>query len=333
VPLASVLPLVLAAAVAPGWSLVVWTAVLFFGTEAITGQAIEPVLYGRSTGLSPAAVIIAAIFWTWLWGPIGLLLSTPLTLCMVVLGRHFKRLEFLAVLLGDRPALSPVESFYQRMLAGDPDEAEDQAEILLRDMPLSSYYDESALPGLQLAAADAARGVLRTEQIDRLMQAAEALMHDLDDHDDGNTQQERLRAGGKGAVSSVDIPDPPCDWAPDVPILCVAGRGPLDAAPAAMLAQLLGKHGLVARALPHDAVSRTQAGNLDAEGFAMLCIVYLEIIGTPAHLRFLLRRLRQRFPGRPILVGLWPAPDEIVRDARLRESIGADYYAGSLRQA
>ena len=80
-------------------------------------------VYGHSTGLSPVAVMIAAIFWTWLWGPIGLILSTPLTLCLVVLGRHFERLEFLDVMLGDRPALSPVESFYQRMLAGDPDEA------------------------------------------------------------------------------------------------------------------------------------------------------------------------------------------------------------------
>ena len=116
---------------------------LFLVVEPIMGYAVEPLVYGHSTGLSPVAVIVAAIFWTWLWGPIGLILSTPLTLCLVVLGRHVKRLEFLDVLLGDRPALTPVESFYQRMLAGDPDEALDQAETLLRDRSLSSYMTRS----------------------------------------------------------------------------------------------------------------------------------------------------------------------------------------------
>ena len=98
------------------------------------GQVVEPLVYGHSTGLSPFAVVLAATFWTWLWGPIGLILSTPLTLCLVVLGRHVARLEFFDVLLGDRPALTPVESFYQRMLAGDPDEVRDQAEVLLKEL-------------------------------------------------------------------------------------------------------------------------------------------------------------------------------------------------------
>ena len=147
-PLAAVLPLALAAAVDPGWSMVLWTAALYAVVEAIMGQVVEPLLYGHSTGLSPFSVVVAATFWTWLWGPIGLILSTPLTLCLVVLGRHVERLEFLDVILGDRPPLTPVESFYQRMLAGDPDEARDQAELLLKDRSLSSYYDEVALKGL-----------------------------------------------------------------------------------------------------------------------------------------------------------------------------------------
>ena len=87
------------------------------------GHVIEPLVYGKSTGLSPFAVVISAIFWTWMWGPVGLLIATPLTLCLVVLGRHVERLEFLDVLLGDRPALTPAENLYQRMLVGDPDEA------------------------------------------------------------------------------------------------------------------------------------------------------------------------------------------------------------------
>ncbi len=116
--IAAVLPAALAAAVSPHWSMVVWTLGLFTVTESITGQVIEPMVYGHSTGLSPVAVVIAAIFWSWLWGPIGLIISTPLTLCLVVLGRHVDRLGFLEVLLGDRPALTPIENFYQRLLAG-----------------------------------------------------------------------------------------------------------------------------------------------------------------------------------------------------------------------
>ena len=152
-PLSAMMPLTLAAAIDPGWSPLLWTASLYLVVEPIMGQAVEPLLYGRSTGLSPFAVVVAATFWTWLWGPIGLILSTPLTLCLVVLGRHVARLEFLDVLLGDRPALTSVESFYQRMLAGDPDEVHDHAEILLKQMSLSSYYDDVALKGLRLAAS------------------------------------------------------------------------------------------------------------------------------------------------------------------------------------
>ena len=102
-PLSALLPLTLAAAVDPGWSMVVWTAALYAVVEAIVGQAVEPLLYGPSTGLSPFSVVVAATFWTWLWGLVGLILSTPLTLCLVVLGRHVERLEFLNIILGDRP--------------------------------------------------------------------------------------------------------------------------------------------------------------------------------------------------------------------------------------
>ena len=152
-------PILLAAAVDPSWSLTLWVAALFLVTEPIIGQLVEPMLYGRSTGLSPISVVISAIFWGWLWGPVGLILSTPLTLCLVVLGRHVKQLEFLNVLFGDRPALTRVENFYQRVLAGDPDEVQEHAEELLKEMSLSSYYDEVALKGLELAARDLARGV------------------------------------------------------------------------------------------------------------------------------------------------------------------------------
>ena len=111
---------------------------------------------------------MAAAFWTWLWGPVGLLLWTPLTLCLVVLGRHAERLKFLDILLGDQPALTQQENFYQRMLANDPDEAARQAEEFLKDNPLSAYYDEVAVGGLALAQLDVNRGVLEHERRERI---------------------------------------------------------------------------------------------------------------------------------------------------------------------
>ena len=141
-------------------------------------------LYGRSAGLSPISVVISAIFWGWLWGPVGLIFSTSLTLCLVVLGRHVEQLEFLNVLFGDRPALTRIQNFYQRVLAGDPDEVQEHAEELLKEMSLSSYYDEIALKGLELAGRDLVRGVLTRPEVDRIKNAVTTLVGELADYDD-----------------------------------------------------------------------------------------------------------------------------------------------------
>jgi len=345
-PLAALLPLVLAAAVDPGWSTLLETAALYLVAGPMANQVLEPLLYGRSTGLSPASVVVAATFWTWLWGPIGLILSTPLTLCLVVLGRHVKRLEFLDVLLGDRPALSPVESFYQRMLAGDPDEAGDQAEILLKKMPLSSYYDEVAMQGLQLAVQDVRRGVLAPERLDRMRRSVETMVQDLDEHEDVQPPEPAEDDAVAPPLASRDTPrspppqgelppapELPAAWRSPQAVLCVAGRGRFDESVAAMLAQLLGKHGIGARVIPHDQVARDRLTTLDLDGVAMICLCYVEIAGSPAQLRYLLRRLHQRLSEQKVLVGIWPADDPMLSDARERASLGIDHATGSLRQS
>ncbi|MFC0408426.1 AI-2E family transporter [Roseomonas elaeocarpi] len=347
--LAAVLPMALAAGVDPGWSMLIWTAALFFVTEPIIGQVIEPLVYGHSTGLSPVSVIVAAIFWTWIWGPIGLILSTPLTLCLVVLGRHVERLEFLDVMLGDRPALTPSENFYQRMLAGDADEAQAQAETLLEERSLSSYYDEVALKGLQLAANDRQRGVVSDEKLRQLTETTTTLIDSLAEHEDEDPPSSAKAAKAapqEKSVAEKAIPRRPAPslvlpppeqrsetWRGTAPVLCLAGRGPLDDAASAMLAQLLDKHGLGARTAPHEAASRANLPSLDLGGVAMICVSYLELTGNPAHLRYLVRRLRQRAPKTPILVGLWPADDAVFSDAQLRDILGADHYVSSLADA
>ncbi|KMO31020.1 membrane protein [Methylobacterium variabile] len=344
--LSALLPLALAAAVDPGWNMVLATAILFIVLEPLVGQFIEPLLYGHSTGLSPFAVLVSALFWTWLWGPVGLLLSTPLTVCLVVLGRHVDKLEFLDVLFGDRPALTPVENFYQRMLADDPDEAQELAEAILAECSLSSYYDEVALKGLQLAASDARRGVLTEDQLERIRIGIAQLIEDLADRDDAApatrptlagrllpSRAEEMPCEAAPAVPDAPAPDAlPEAWRREGAVLCVAGRGPLDEAASMMLAQLLAKRGFGTRVVPFEAVSRSEIGSLEADEARMICISYLEISGTPAHLRYLVQRVRRRAPKAQILVGLWPTDDAVLSDPGARASLGADHYAVSLRE-
>lgn len=346
--ISALLPVALAAGVAPGWSMPLWTLGLFVVAEGVTGQAIEPLVYGHSTGLSPFSVIVAAIFWSWVWGPVGLILSTPLTLCLVVLGRHIDRLEFLDVLLGDTPALTPTQSFYQRLLAGDPDEVLEEAERTLKQRSLSTYYDEVALKGLQLAAKDSQRGVLTHGQLDHVKRTIKALVHDLAGHDDAAPKAKAAQPDDTAlapAPERRELPDNPTpdgvaparadlppSWQGEAPVLCIAGRGPLDEAASAMLVQLLGKHGMDARLTPYEAASREQVDLLDVGGVAMVCISYLDISGSPAHLRYLMQRLRRKLPqGTPILVGLWPTGEAALTDRMVQTEIGADHFTSSLR--
>ena len=344
-PLSAIMPLTLAAAVDPGWSRLLWTASLYLVVESIMGQAVEPLLYGRSTGLSPFAVVVAATFWTWLWGPIGLILSTPVTLCLVVLGRHVARLEFLDVLLGDRPALTSVESFYQRMLAGDHDEVHDHAEILLKQRSLSSYYDDVALKGLRLAVIDADRGVLTPGHLERIRASIQSLIEDLDDYEDPQSPQTRADVAA-ASDTDLDVPrhlataglvpaslDFAPSWSGAAPVMCIAGRGLLDEAVSTMLAQLLDKQGIASRVVPNAATTRAAIGKLDMGGVAMVCISCLDLSGSVSHLRYLTRRLRWRLPPDvPILVGLWPNEEDPAQGERLRAAVGADYYATSLHE-
>ncbi|WP_083671885.1 AI-2E family transporter [Sphingomonas montana] len=315
--LAAVAPIALAAAIDPGWGTAIAVALLFVIVEPLVGYVVEPYLYGHSTGLSPVSVIVAAVFWTWIWGPIGLILSTPLTLCLVVMGRHVKSLEFFDVMLGDRPALSAVDSFYQRILADNPDEALAQAELLLTDRTLERYYDDVVLPGLRLAGIDHARGTIDRARADRMTDAMLALVGDLQDHRDGPSS---------GAVI-------PTEAAPPGIVACVTGRGPFDEAAAAMLTQLLGRRGIATRRVTHAAVSRAAIGTLDLSGVAVVALCHLDLAGTPAHLRYLVRRVRQRAPDARIVVGLWAAGDPVPDDAEAARQVGGDDHVATFAAA
>ncbi|HLJ64016.1 MAG TPA: AI-2E family transporter [Stellaceae bacterium] len=302
--IAASFPATLALAVDPGWSMLLWTLALFLVIEPIAGQVVEPVVYGNSTGLSAVAVVVAAAFWTWLWGPIGLLLSTPLTLCLAVLGRHVERLEFLAILLGDQPALSPEENFYQRLLANNPDEAAYQAQAFLKENnPLVVYYDKVVIKALALAQRDINRGALDHERRTQIKETIDEVIDDLADH-------------ASASPGSREV-------------LCIAGRSSLDEAVAAMLAQLLGA---VAHLVNVRDVMAAVPSALDVHGAKIACLSYLEPTGF-TNARYLVRRLRRKLPETKILVGFWTmTQDEVRRRDALKET-GADIVVTTLEDA
>jgi predicted PurR-regulated permease PerM len=345
--IAAAFPLALAVAVDPGWSMLLWTLALFLVVEPVTGQLIEPLVYGRSTGLSPVAVVASATFWTALWGPLGLVLATPLTVCLVVLGRHVERLEFLDVMFGDRPALSPPEIFYQRMLAGDPTEAAEKAEQFLKERSLASYYDEVALKGLQLAQADAERGALDQERLTKIRDAVGEFAGDLADRDDRpppKAANPTTDAEASSAVDSVaenaehenlpvlDRESLPAEWQGEHPVLCVAGRTLIDEAAAIMLAQLATAHGLPARVEAAAALSTSNVFRLETTGVAVVCLVYLDA-GGAAHMRYSVRRLRRKLPKATIILGCWLKDVEPAALELLRDGAKADLVAASMADA
>jgi predicted PurR-regulated permease PerM len=344
--IAAAFPLALSLAVDPTWSMLLWTLALFIVVEPIVGHVIEPMVYGHSTGLSPVAVVASATFWTALWGPIGLVLATPLTVCLVVLGRHVERLEFLDVMFGDRPALSPPEIFYQRMLAGDPTEASEKAEEFLKERSLTSYYDEVALKGLQLAQADAERGALDHERLTKIRDAVSEFANNISDQDDRPLPKvnSTTDAEATSAVETVadDAPyenlpilskkDLPPEWQGEHPVLCVAGRSLIDEAAAIMLGQLSTSHGIAARVEAAEVLSTANVFRLETTGVAIVCLIYMDASG-PAHMRYSVRRLRRKVPEAIIVLGCWMKDIGPGALEKLRDSAKADLAAASLGEA
>ena len=302
--IAAALPLALAAAVDPGWTMVAETAMLFVVLEGIMGQVVEPRLFGHTTGMSPLAIIVAAAFWTLIWGAPGLLLSTPITACLVVLGRHVESLNFIELMLGDKPPLSPVQSFYQRILASDPDEVSFQAEALLKDMPLLEYYEGVALPALALAQVDVTRGVLERARQVEVCESVERVVGDLSDHVDVEDTDVESEFPGV-APDSVGASDSDARSVENAgKVLCLAGRTPLDQAACAILVQLLERKNIPTLISGSEALTTAGIFGLKSDGVHAICIFYLDHRSL-ASVRYSVRRLRKKFANVPIAVCLW----------------------------
>jgi hypothetical protein len=244
-------------------------------------------------------------------------MSTPLTVCLVVLGRHVPQLGFFDVLLGDEPALTPELRFYQRLLARDPDEATELAEEYLEDGSLDKLYDSIILPALGYAEQDRLRGSLDRATVQEIAEDTVGVIDEL-------AEEQDLLSDGHAGETAGGVTTPAA-------ILFIGARNGLDEAAAAMLAHLLARRG--ARTVPRAAISGKNLARLETEGIALICLSYVNP-GATQHAQRTLRRLRQHFgPEVRIMVGMWTAGPSAEATEELLQATGADLVATSLRQA
>lgn len=318
--IAAVFPITLAFVVDPGWSMLLWTLALILTLELISNNIVEPWLYGASTGMTPMAVILAAIFWTLLWGTPGLILATPLTVCLVVMGRYVPRLAFIEVLLGSEPVLTAEERLYQRLLAGDIEEAVELAEAEVAASSLQEFHDNTALAALRLAESARKSGSSiedRQKVADGMRMLVEELRVIID------RQREGRQDGG-----TLDVPL----QAEGAAILCIGGRGALDTVAALLLAHLLESRGIHTRLLPATAITLDAISSLDLTGVKAVCLSYLSP-RPRTYARFVVRRLKARSPGLKVVLGAWNPEVQNNGGVDLLAETGADALAGRLNAA
>ncbi|HET9936671.1 MAG TPA: AI-2E family transporter [Methyloceanibacter sp.] len=345
-------PLLLATVVDPGWSTFLIVLALYVVGEMTMGQVVEPLVFGHGTGVSPIAVLVSTVFWTWLWGPLGLLLAMPMTVCLAVLGRHVEDLHMFQVLLGDEPALTPDQCFYQRALSGDAAEATHQAELHIKEQSFESGLEEVVLGGLKLAERDARRGLLDAERAQRVSNTVKEMLENLADfaprrwfaknhqkeNDDKATGLASLKAAeageDEGETGAIDRAELAPGWREDDAILCVGGRTPLDEAAAALLAEILKRRGLGAKAPATEATSAGHIASLAGTEAKLVCLCYLGLGTGPAHVRYLVKRLRRILPeGTAILVAYFPNGSGAGSVKEMLAAAEADSYAASLKEA
>lgn len=303
-------PTALAVAVAPGWSLALIVLGLFAISEIVVSQVVEPLLYGHSTGISPVAVLVATSFWTLLWGFVGLLIATPLTVCLVVLGRNVGALAFLDVLFGSESPLLPAETFYQRALEGRSLGLLRAAQQQITDGSRAEYYDRVALPGLVLAQRNRAADGLEFDQLDPVHAQVQALLEAL--------SPTEVSAGGAA-------------WGRDGAILCLPARGSLDDLAATMAVQSLREAGFGAEVVPNTILDNAPATDEpEFAGLRLCCLSVLEEGTGVAAIRFFVRRMQRTMPGAVIVVGLWGAAGDSPLLAALRAEGGDEHLILSI---
>jgi predicted PurR-regulated permease PerM len=308
-PLGGIMPLLLSMAVFDGWSKPLLVLGLFVITEVAVSNLVEPMLYGAHTGISSLAIVMAAIFWTAIWGPIGLVVSTPLTVCLLVVGRHAPQLRFLHILLGDEPPLTPESRFYQRLLAMDYEEAREVLQKCLNEMSLEELYENVLIPALGLAEQDRHQNLLQDENERFISQSTRELIDELWEPRNGETALESEGVRGETTLRAA---------APDstrsLNILCVPARDEADEIVGTMLAQLLQRAGHQAECLEVGSAEHMLA-QIPKQKPDLVCISALPPFAIPA-VRALYGRMHGQNPDQKIIVGLWHFSGDSTKLAR-----------------
>jgi len=269
----AVVPFMLAFAVDPGWNMLLMTVGLYLVIDLTTANVIEPRLYGSSTGVSPLAILLSAMFWATLWGPIGLILATPMTVCLVVIGRHLPQFQFLEMLLGSEPVLTPAERLYQRMLKGNTEDAIELTEDYIEEQDKDRYLHDVMIPALRLANSELSDGPEALPQRRQLVQSFEAVF---------------------GEIAEIT-------WPEQSDVLLIGGRTEIDECAADLLALALVDEGVPSRVLPPMAVRQEAIGRLDLEGVDVVVLVFMGG-DIRAQARYVSRRISRMAPRVKVIV-------------------------------
>ena len=349
--LSAALPVLLSLAVFASFKWTFATIGVYVVVELVTANAIEPFLFGSSTGIGSLAVLVAAAFWTWLWGPIGLLLSTPLTVCLVVMGKYVPSLNFLSILLSDEPALKPPDRVYQRLLAQDQEEAADLVREYARTIPLEQLYDEVLLPALAMAEADANGGVLTADRQAAIHKGVSDLVDELGEQAKADASKATTQAAVDVAKGRGDRVDPAVAVAargslavapkgtrvhlPDgcvLNVVCLPAHDATDQLSAVILGQLLQLRGYCVTVLSTDQLASEMVAAVEAAKPDAVVVSALPPAAV-SNARYLCKRLHHRDDGPELIIGLWTLPGDL---ARIKDRLGCPGNArlvGSLRAA
>jgi predicted PurR-regulated permease PerM len=321
--IAAAMPIGLSMAISTGWVAPILTVGLFIVLELFSNNVLEPWLYGKNTGVSPVAILVAAVFWLWLWGPVGLLLATPLTVCLLVVGKHFPQLSFLGILLGNEPVFEPKKRIYQRLLAGDQEEADELLEGLLEHKPLAEVYDTVLIPALALAETHWHRGEFNDGKHKFIMESLKEMIQDRID------RQQEMQAQEKSAdTQAVKADSALVDDVTNSTSLCMLSlpaRSEADEIAAMMLAQVVETGSCVVHAVSVTYLASEMVDLVEQRKADVVCVSATPP-GAMMHARYLCKQLRRRFPNVKLVVGLWDVQGDLIK-ASERIGCGATVVA------